>query len=114
MPPPKPEDEKQDPEPFRPVVELFCQAVGDWMVDSLAVYQSARGQGVGALLLDDAFDKAANAGTQRVSLVAEDSNDQALKLYRSRGMKVWEKRPFISFGTPSPTKNWLLLSASLT
>ncbi len=114
MPMPDPGDEKQNPEPFKPVFELFCQSTGDWFVDSLAVYQAAKGKRIGARLLDDCFAKGAAAGAARISLVVEDSNEDALGLYGSRGMIERDRRPYIPFNKSSDTKNWLLLSAQLS
>ena len=113
MSPPDPDDEKQNPSLFVPVFELFCVANGDWLVDSIAVYSQARGQGVGAALLDDCLHRARASSARTVSLVAEDSNTRALNLYRSRGFTERDKRPYIPFNDTSQTKNWLLLSAPI-
>lgn len=107
-------DEAKNPPQFQPVFELFECAIGDWLVDSLAVYKLARGQGIGAMLLDDCFRKALEAGVSRISLVAEDSNTSALALYRSRGFITREQRPYIPFQKATDTQNWLLLSTELT
>ena len=101
------------PEEFLPVFDLFQMVVGDWVVDSLAVYQAARGKGIGALLLDDCFSRARAAGVKRVSLVAEDANESALKLYESRGMSEHARLPYLSFGFPSDSRHWLLLTATV-
>lgn len=113
MPPADAEDEKSNPLQFVPVFELFAEAAGDWVVDSLAVYSHARGQGVGAALLDDCFLRASKSRADAISLVAEDSNQSALALYRSRGLKERARRDFISFGSKSDTKHWLLLTTPL-
>lgn len=113
MPEPDPEDEKRNPEPFVPVFELFEKAVGDWLVDSLAVYAEARGQGVGEALLKDALQRGQNAGCATIALVAEDANAPALALYRKLGLEAVASRPFIPFGEESKTENWLLMKRSL-
>jgi len=114
MPRPDPEDEKSNPLQFRPVMELFGIATGDWMVDSLAVYSGARGRGVGSALLDHTIKQAKEADTERISLVVEDSNKPALALYSSREFKERERRAFVPFSQASKTENWLLLTAELT
>ena len=111
---PMPDGEKASyPEEFLPVFDLFQMVVGDWVVDSLAVYQAARGKGVGALLLDDCFSRARATGVKRVSLVAEDANESALQPSESRGMSEQARLPYLSFGFPSDSRHWLLLTATV-
>ena len=114
MPPPDPNDEKSNPPQFKPVMELFGVAAGDWLVDSLAVYAAARGRGVGSALLDHSIKQAQEASVARISLVVEDSNTPALALYQSRKFEERERRAFVSFSQVSKTENWLLLTADLT
>ena len=114
VPAANPDEEKSNPDQFLPVFQLFQQAVGDWLVDCLAVYSTERGKGVGAALLDDCFDRARQSGARQISLVAEDSNHAALSLYRSRGFMQRAQRPYVPFNKKSETKYWLLLSAPLT
>ena len=106
-------DEEKTPTQFKPVMDLFQRAQGHWFVDSLAVYANARGQGVGAALLDDALQRGRSSKVGTFSLVAEDSNAAAMRLYKSRGMRVADRRAFIPFGSKFETKNWLLLSVAL-
>ncbi len=113
MPDADPEEEKRNPPPFVPIFDLFNCAVGDWFVDSLAVYSQVRGQGVGGVLLDDCLARGRAVDAQRVSLVVEDANTAALALYHSRGFERRDSRPYITFGSASETKNWLLLSAPI-
>lgn len=114
MPPPDPNDEKSNPPQFKPVMELFGVAAGDWLIDSLAVYSEARGRGVGSALLDHAVEQAQEAGIARISLVAEDSNKPALGLYRLRKFEERARRAFVPFSRTSKTENWLLLTADMT
>ena len=104
---------KREAPPFVPVFELFAEAVGDWFVDSLAVYQEARGRGVGAKLLDDSLEKAGKTIANTASLVVEDGNDTALDLYLSRGFEQVSTRLYKPFDGPSNSKNWLLLKRKL-
>jgi len=84
MPPNDGEDAINEPAEFQPVVELFEQAIGDWFVDSLAVYPEFRGQHIGASLLDDSIKRAKQAQAFQVSLVAEDSNSLVASLNKPR------------------------------
>ncbi|MEM8749304.1 MAG: N-acetyltransferase [Pseudomonadota bacterium] len=106
-------DEMSEPEEFRPVLQLFLRAAGDWFVDSLAVYPDCRGQGLGRMLLDDCISRGQKAGHQTISLVAEDANPPAIALYESRGFKTVEARPYIPFTKHSTSQNWLLMKAPL-
>ena len=113
MQPPEPDYEKNNPEQIIPVMELFSLVAGYWLVDSLAVYSKYRGEGIGARLLDNCFERARNAACNCISLVAEDSNMSALKLYQSRGFVEKDQRPYIPFSENSKTQNWLLFTAPL-
>ncbi|MCF6322476.1 MAG: GNAT family N-acetyltransferase [Rhizobiaceae bacterium] len=103
--------EKSKDPVIKPVFELFSLCMGDWWLDNLAVYSSARRRGVGATLLDDCFSRAKKAGAARLSLVAEDTNTDALSLYASRGMMEKDRREFVPFAKSNNTKYWLLLIA---
>lgn len=99
---------------FEPIFQLFHQAAGDWLLDWLAVDEAAQGQGIGGRLLDSCMAKAKVSGASQASLVVEDSNAAALRLYHSRGFRQRDQRPYIPFNETSQTQNWLLLSAPVT
>lgn len=103
------EDIKMNAKPFVPVFELFAEVAGNWFIDSLAVYQTARGTGVGSRLFDDSLNKGQNTGSSIVNLVCEDSNAEAIRLYKKRGFREVDWRPYISFGGSSPTQKWMLM-----
>ncbi len=107
------DDEKSSDAVMAPLMELFAKAAGDWMIDNLSVFQTARGKGVGATLLDHAFGLARDAGTGRVSLVAADNNSPALALYHSRGFAQRDCRATVPWSRHVETKNWLLMTAEL-
>jgi ribosomal protein S18 acetylase RimI-like enzyme len=58
---------------------------GQLFVDSLAVAESARGQGVGTRLLQAIFEYAHQAGFQTVGLDVVDTNPRARRLYERLG-----------------------------
>ena len=99
---------------FEPVRQLFEATVGDWLLDWLAVHEPFRGQGIATALLDKCLTLAKHCGVEKASLVAEDSNDPALRLYRSRGFRQRDQRAYIPFNKISKTQNWLLMSAPVT
>jgi len=98
---------------FAPVIALFRQAAGDWLVDSLAVFREARGMGVGAALLDNHLERARAAGCRRAALVTEDGNSAGLALYHSRGFAVVDSRSYQQITPHFSAANWLLLKAEL-
>lgn len=59
---------------------------GELYVDTLAVTEAARGQGLGARLLDAAAGRAAVLGLHRVGLLVEDGNPAA-RLYARQGFR---------------------------
>ncbi len=100
-------------ESFEPVLALFRQAVGDWLVDSLAVFREARGMGVGAALLDNHLARGRAAGCRRVALVTEDGNEAGLALYRSRGFEIVDRRPYKQIVPWFTAENWVLMKREL-
>lgn len=100
-------------ESFAPVLALFRQAAGDWLVDSLAVFREARGMGAGAALLDNHFQRARASGRRRIALVTEDGNAAGLALYRSRGFEIVDSRPYKQIVPWFKAENWVLMKAEV-
>ena len=98
---------------FVPVFELFARAEGDWFVDSMGVYPSARGRGIAGRLLDSCLARGRERGYSRVSLVVESDNEPAVRLYRSRNFETRDSLPFAG-GQDGKTGDWLLMSAEIT
>lgn len=107
------QDLKQTAPAFVPVFDLFGLAVGNWLVDCLSVYPQAQGLGIGRTLLEDSLKRARKEHLGEASLVVEDSNETAIKLYRGAGFEVTDQRDFIEFDGPSKTKKWLLMTAKI-
>ncbi len=59
---------------------------GEWYVDTLAVSEPARAQGLGAQLLQEAAAQATRCGLPRVGLLVEKGN-RAAALYRREGFQ---------------------------
>lgn len=65
---------------------IVCEAgPGDFYLDCLAVHPDFRGQGLGTLLLEEFGRLAAQAGWRKLSLLVEEYNDGARKLYERLG-----------------------------
>ena len=93
-----------------PILELEYEAVGTWFVSMLGVHIRWRSKGVGSALLDVAEIKRAQSHARGVSLIVEDTNTDARRLYDRRGFAVRDQRPMGRYpdGT-APGKNWLLM-----
>lgn len=64
---------------------------GELYLDTLAVTEAARGQGLGGQLLDAGAERARAAGLRRVGLLVEDGNPAA-RLYARHGFRVMDWR----------------------
>ena len=58
----------------------------------LGLAKSARGKGLGSLLLDAALHRASGRPQHAVSLAVDERNEPALRLYRSRGFRTTVRR----------------------
>lgn len=65
----------------------------EYYLDSLAVLPDSRGNGIGSILIEDAYKKAKDAGLPLGLLVADD-NRNARRLYESLGFKPVGRRMF--------------------
>jgi ribosomal protein S18 acetylase RimI-like enzyme len=63
--------------------------------------------------LSKAEEIARLAGTPRISLLVEDANGGALKLYLKHGFREWARRPYIPFPGSTDMGDWLLLRKDL-
>lgn len=66
---------------------------GDWYLQSLAVLDDQRGDGVGTDLFADALARAQEAGARRMVLDVRVGNDGAQRLYERLGMVVLAESP---------------------
>jgi ribosomal protein S18 acetylase RimI-like enzyme len=75
-----------------PVLPLFTTHVpNSFYINTLAVDEAARGQGVGGLLLDFAAELAMSTGRDSLTLHAWGDNAPALSLYRAKGFECVER-----------------------
>jgi ribosomal protein S18 acetylase RimI-like enzyme len=93
-----------------PILELEYEAVGTWFISMLGVHIRWRGKGVGSALLDVAEIKRDASHARGLSLIVEDVNSDARRLYERRGFAVRDQRPMGRYPTgEAPGKNWLLM-----
>ncbi len=110
----EPEPIAPDTQPlFVPLIELENMAPGSWYLNVLATYPQYRGQGLGSALLAKAEKVTRKAGRSTISLIAEDTHQDALRLYRAKGFTEIARRPIVKEDWQVDAQNWLLFTKSL-
>ena len=94
---------------FVPLLELEALAPGAWYLNVLATYEGHRGKGLGSALLAKAEDIANAAGHGTISLIAEDTHQDALRLYQSKCYKEIARRPVVKGDWQVDATEWILL-----
>lgn len=100
--------EPDTPPIFVPLLELEALAPGSWYLNVLATYTQHRGKGLGSALLAKAEDIARSAGHRTISLIAEDSHQDALRLYRAKGFQEIARRPVVKGDWQVDALEWIL------
>ncbi len=98
---------------FVPLLQLEALAPGSWYLNVLATYAAQRGKGLGGALLAKAETIARNGGHQTISLIAEDTHQDALRLYRSKGYHEIARRPVIKGDWQVDASEWILFVKSV-
>lgn len=93
---------------FVPLLELEAMAPGAWYLNVLATYEAHRGKGLGSALLAKAEDIARAAGHATISLIAEDTHQDALRLYRAKGYREVARRPLVKGDWEVDASEWIL------
>ena len=93
---------------FVPLLELEALAPGAWYLNVLATYAPHRGKGLGGALLAKAEDIARAAGHPTISLIAEDTHRDALRLYRAKGYQEIARRPLVKGDWQVDASEWIL------
>lgn len=97
-----------------PVLPLFTGHVpNSFYINTLAVNEEARGQGVGGLLLDFAAELARGANYDSLTLHAWGDNETALSLYKSKGFECVDRIPIPPSDALRHTEPMLLLQTQL-
>lgn len=104
---PAPIDEGTPPI-FVPLLELEALAPGSWYLNVLATYETHRGKGLGSALLAQAEDIARSGGHKTISLIAEDTHLDALRLYQAKGYQEVARRPVVKGDWQVDASEWIL------
>ncbi len=95
---------------FVPLLELEALAPGSWYLNVLATYAAFRGRGLGSALLAQAEVIAAAAGHDSISLIAEDTHQDALRLYTAKGYREIARRPVVKEDWAVDASEWILFT----
>jgi ribosomal protein S18 acetylase RimI-like enzyme len=95
---------------FVPLLELEAMAPGSWYLNVLATYQDFRGKGAGSALLAQAESVARQGGHQAISLIAEDTHQDALRLYRAKGFTEVARRAVVKGDWAVDASEWILFT----
>ncbi|ESW60590.1 MAG: hypothetical protein Q27BPR15_11095 [Rhodobacter sp. CACIA14H1] len=98
---------------FVPLLELEAMAPGSWYLNVLATYEAYRGKGCGSALLAHAEDVAHRAGRTSISLIAEDTHLDALRLYAAKGYREVARRPVVKEDWDVDASEWILFTRPL-
>lgn len=93
---------------FVPLLELEALAPGSWYLNVLATYGRFRGQGLGSALLALAEDIARRKGHKSISLIAEDTHLDALRLYAAKGYREVARRALVKGDWRVEASEWVL------
>ena len=94
---------------FVPLLELEALAPGSWYLNVLATYDGFRGRGFGSALLGFAEEVARTAGHTAISLIAEDTHLDALRLYAAKGYRQVARRAVVKGDWQVDAAEWILL-----
>lgn len=98
---------------FVPLLELEALAPGSWYLNVLATYEQFRGKGCGSALLAHAEGVALRAGFGSISLIAEDTHLEALRLYAAKGYREVARRPVVKGDWHVDAREWILFAKAL-
>ena len=79
----------------------------------LATYNGFRGQGCGSALLAHAEGVARDLGRGAISLIAADTHQAALRLYRAKGYREVARRPVVKDDWAVDASEWILFLKTL-
>lgn len=90
-----------------PLLALQQRVVGNWFIDSLAVYRSHRRKGIGRKLLEHELSQ---AGNRLLSLVTESHNPAALGLYGAFGFEEQARVDAFRISEKNEPYQWVLMT----
>ena len=94
---------------FVPLLELEAMAPQSWYLNVLATYDGFRGKGCGSALLAHAETVARQAGHMSISLIAENTHPDALRLYTAKGYAEVARRPVVKGDWQVDAQDWILM-----
>ena len=97
---------------FKPILKLFGETRGEWLIDSLGCYREHRRRGVGQALIDDQIQRARRSDATAISLVVEDTNLAALGLYEKNGFRFRQAEKAVAFSSRSTAREYQLMTAT--
>lgn len=99
---------------FVPLQELENAAPASWYVHVLAALPEARGKGWGTRLLALAGTMARESACDRMSIIVDDTNTHARRLYERVGFVETARRPMIKGTWQAGGSSWVLMTKDLT
>lgn len=94
---------------LHPLLELESLVPGSWYINALAVLPEHRGAGLGSRLLAEAGGLAARARATTISLIVDDANEGAKRLYARHGYAEIARRPALPIPGGQSHADWVLL-----
>lgn len=101
------------PDTLTPVLQLEELAAGFWYLNVLAVYPEFRGLGLGSALLRKGEEITRATGAWKISIIVEEANTGALKLYVRHGFFESARRAYIPFPGSTDQGDWILLQKQI-
>lgn len=99
---------------LHPLLELESLVPGSWYINALAVLPEHRGAGLGSRLLAEAGGLAARARATTISLIVDDANEGAKRLYDRHGYVQIARRPALPIPGGESHADWVLLVRDTT
>jgi ribosomal protein S18 acetylase RimI-like enzyme len=103
----------ETPDVLVPLLELEALAPGSWYLNVLATYEAFRGEGLGSALLSHAEKVALKQGRSTVSLIAEDTHRDALRLYEAKGYREVARRAVVKGDWTVAAAEWILFTKAV-
>jgi ribosomal protein S18 acetylase RimI-like enzyme len=102
-------DTESTPSMWIPLLELESIAAGTWYINTVAVFQEARGLGVGSKLMQWAERTASHLGLRGTSLIVSDANLGARRLYGRLDYEEVATRPMNKEQWQNDGDKWVLM-----